>query len=146
MTKIVGSSEYIGNVWAKVMAKVKNTKLCNPNAKERVVHCWRFDGRPAHAGQVYGEKVLPNGNIQKRITTAYAGSEPTIAIDTRVYSPSGELLKAYHGIRGCEVTYKNGDKVIHSIAPTRAYGGGADVAKLIQSERQLNPEIKALPL
>lgn len=73
------------------------------NKKYKLVHTWRFPNREAHAGQFFSSKVLPNGNLQQRIVTQY-GNPGVIGIDTRVMSPSGELLRSYAGIRTPEGT------------------------------------------
>ena len=121
-----------------VMKKIRNNSLCRKG--EEIIKVWRFDEQPIHAGQIKGIKILPNGNKQVRITTAYAGSTPTLALDTRVYSPSGELLKSYHGIRGAEATFTNkAGEVVKHIPPTKSYGNTAsEIRKIIQQEKSLN--------
>lgn len=122
----------------KVMKKIQNSSLCQKG--EEVIRVWRFGDQPIHAGQIKGVKTLPNGNKQVRITTAYAGSNSTLALDTRVYSPSGELLKAYHGIRGTEATFTNkAGEVVKHIPPTRSYGNTApEIREIIRQEKSLN--------
>jgi hypothetical protein len=124
----------------KITGEVKLAK------NEAVITAWRFGNKPAHAGQIRGKKVLPNGNTQIRITTAYAGDAKTIATDTKVYSPSGELLKAYHGIRGGRVTCENADGVVTDVInETRAYSSDpSEISQIVQNERKMNPEIKVL--
>lgn len=56
-------------------------------------------------GQLYNEKVLKNGNTQKRITTLF--SDGNLGLETGIYSPSGELLKSYVGIRTTSRTVPN---------------------------------------
>jgi hypothetical protein len=79
----------IDEISKKIMNKIKNNSKLKPD--ETITKVWRFDGRPVHAGQIQGVKILPNGNKQIRVTTVYAGTTPSIATDTRVFSPSGEL-------------------------------------------------------
>lgn len=118
----------------RIMNKIKGLSKLETN--ETITKVWRFDGRPVHAGQIQGIKILPNGNKQIRVTTVYAGTTPSIATDTRVFSPSGELLNAYHGIRGAEKT----------ISPTRNYGNTpSEVSEIIKLERSINPEVRYLP-
>ena len=59
------------------------------------------------ASQVQNSKILRNGNVQKRITTLYPNSH--VGIETKIYTPDGELLKAYAGIRT-----SSGTKEFHS--------------------------------
>ena len=145
MVKIIGSSNFVSSVHKKLMNKISKSGFCKEG--EKIVTLWRFDNRPPHAGQLQGCKILPNGNKQVRITTAYAGDAHVISTDTRIYSPEGELLKAYHGIRGAEMKYvtpKN--ELIKHILPTQAYANDAEgVAKIIRLEQKLNPGVKYLP-
>lgn len=145
MQKIAESNKFISNIHSQLMRKIKTPKSCKNN--EQIVKLWRFENKPVHAGQIQGTKILPNGNKQVRITTAYAGDSSQIALDTRVYSPSGELLKVYHGIRGTETKFITPEnELIKHILPTRAYANDAKgVAKIIRQEQKLNPEVKYLP-
>ncbi len=124
------SSKNLEAIHQKVMKKIQNNKsLCQKG--EEVIKTWQFEGRPIHAGQIKGTKILPNGNKQVRITTAYAGNTPTIATDTHVYSPSGELLNVYHGVRKPSGTLNYGN------TPT-------EVTNIIKTEKSMNPELRYL--
>lgn len=60
------------------------------------------------SAQFLSIKTLKNGNEQKRIVTAL--NDGTLCIETNVVSPSGELLKAYSGIRnGYTIDYQSGN-------------------------------------
>lgn len=101
------------SIWENAMSIVKGVK--NLPKKSSLVASWSFTGRNLpHAGQMYSCKTLPNGNIQKRIVTAYAGSSSSLGMETVVFSPKGELLKAYAGIRdgasGTTRMYASGTK------------------------------------
>lgn len=82
------------------------------------------------AGQVTDTKFLKNGNTQKRITTVYPSGH--LGLETKVYSPDGELLKAYAGIRTTSGTkqYTSATKI-----PT------AEILKMHQSEKLDNAKI-----
>lgn len=111
---------------------------------EQLISKYSFNGQEAHAGQVLQRKVLPNGNKKVRTVTVYAGNGPEVAIDSKIYSPSGELLKAYHGIRGAktEILAKDG-KQIKEIQPTRAYANKPqEVNQIIKDELRMNPDLK----
>jgi len=97
----------------------------------KLLHLWKFYDRPPHAGQVLTVKTLPNGNIQKRITTAY-GSE-VLGLETGVYSPKGELLKAYAGIRDCDSStwcYASGIKEAKTLI-NKVYSNQPDAKRLL---------------
>ena len=143
MSKIYSEARMLKSVYDKLMRKVQGTIPVTQG--EKLVHVWRFGEKTPHAGQIYSKKILPNGNIQTRITTA-SGCDSTIATDTRVYSPSGELLKSYFGIRGpkCTVTDKEG-KLLKEFEPTRVYENNLnDVYKAIKKEQSFNPDFKSL--
>lgn len=126
-------------------ALIKKITGQTPLAKnESLITLWRFGDKPAHAGQLFGQKTLPNGNIQKRVTTAYAGDSHRIATDTKVYSPSGELLKTYHGIRGAHMDLTDANGVLKkSLNETAAYSSQPrEIARIIQDERRMNPDVK----
>jgi hypothetical protein len=144
MAKIVSQANQVAAVHDKLMQKIAGN--ANLSKNEAVITAWRFGNKPIHAGQIRGKKVLPNGNTQLRITTAYAGDSNMIATDTKVYSPSGELLKAYHGVRGAQVTCKNADGVvIKATNETRAYSSNpSEIAQIIRDERRMNPDVKYL--
>jgi hypothetical protein len=144
MAKIISPANQVAAVHDKIMQKI--TGKINLAKNESVITAWRFGNRPIHAGQICGKKVLPNGNTQIRITTAYAGDATTIATDTKVYSPSGELLKAYHGIRGNRIACTNEDGVVTKVInETRAYSSEPnEIAQIVQNERRMNPDIKTL--
>ena len=68
------------------------------------------------AGQIENSKTLHNGNLQKRITTVYPNGH--LGMETRIYSPSGELLKSYAGIRtsyGTKEYYSGNAKLVPSV-------------------------------
>ena len=143
MSKIYSEARMLKSVYDKSMRKVQGTIPVTQG--EKLVHVWRFGEKTPHAGQIYSKKILPNGNIQTRITTA-SGCDSTIATDTSVYSPSGELLKSYFGIRGpkCTVTDKEG-KLLKEFEPTRVYENNLnDVYKAIKKEQSFNPDFKSL--
>lgn len=143
MTKIYAEANQMKTVYDKLMSKVQGKVRTQEG--ERIVHVWRFGDRTPHAGQVLSRKVLPNGNVQYRISTA-SGCDSTIAVDTRVYSPSGELLKSYFGIRGpkCTITDTEG-KVIKEYEPTRVYANRSqEVRKAISKEKSFNPDMQFL--
>lgn len=99
--------------WNTAMTMIKGE--LKPPKQTSVAQAWKFFKRKQpHAGQIYNYKTLPNGNVQKRITTAYAGDKNALGIETAIYSPRGELLKAYAGIRdgaaGTTRTYASGTK------------------------------------
>lgn len=143
MGKIYGAATHITSIHEKLMKKITGSQPCE--AGERIVHIWKFGNKPAHAGQIYGQKVLPNGNIQRRITTAYAGDANTIATDTRVYSPKGELLKAYYGVRGAKVSVQRANGEIEKLTDeTRTFATGKDVPAAIRNARTINPEMKSI--
>lgn len=81
-------------VYPKLMAKI--TGKIPLQKGESVVYQWRDAMGKVYAGQIYGKKVLPNGNIQERITTVYA-QKPAMGTNTRVYGPDGTLIKSYYG-------------------------------------------------
>jgi hypothetical protein len=142
MPKIVSKAPQIEGIHKALMKKITGQ---TPLAKnESVITAWKFGDNPAHAGQLMGKKTLPNGNIQTRVTTAYAGDSHMIATDTKVYSPSGELLKAYHGIRGAHVDLTDANGVLKkSLNETSAYSSKPnEIAKIIQQERKMNPDVK----
>lgn len=143
MPKIYSEARMMKSVYDKLMRKVQGTIPVTQG--EKLVHVWRFGEKTPHAGQIYSKKILPNGNIQTRITTA-SGCDSTIATDTRVYSPSGELLKSYFGIRGPKstITDKEG-KLLKEFEPTRVYENNLnDVYKAIKKEQSFNPDFKSL--
>lgn len=143
MPKIYSEARMMKSVYDKLMRKVQGTIPVTQG--EKLVHVWRFEEKTPHAGQIYSKKILPNGNIQTRITTA-SGCNSTIATDTRVYSPSGELLKSYFGIRGPKstITDKEG-KLLKEFEPTRVYENNLnDVYKAIKKEQSFNPDFKSL--
>lgn len=143
MPQIYSEARMMKSVYDKLMRKVQGKVPAEPS--ERLIHVWRFGEKTPHAGQIYSKKILPNGNIQTRITTA-SGCDSTIATDTRVYSPSGELLKSYFGIRGpkCTVTDADG-KLLKEYEPTRVYANNLnDVYKAIRNEQSMNPGFKSL--
>ncbi len=143
MTKIYADANHMKAVYDKLMRKVQG--IIPVQNGERIEHVWRFGDRTPHAGQIYSKKVLPNGNIQERIATA-SGCDSTIAVDTKVYSPSGELLQSYFGIRGpkCTITDAEG-KVIKEYEPTRVFANNPqDIRKAIAVERSINPDMKFL--
>ena len=123
------SLSYLEAISNKYLAMIRGKSPLRKG--EKVITAWKFGSQEAHAGQIMlAPKTLPNGNIQKRTITVYAGSNPPVALDTRIYTPNGELLKAYHGIRG---------------ESTRAYGNTFEEAKkIIADELKLNPEVKYL--
>ncbi len=88
-------------IWSNFRSLLKTGTAGQKNYK--VVHTWRFPDREAHAGQFLYSKVLPNGNIQKRLITQY-GNPGIVGFETNVVSPSGELLRSYAGIRAPEGT------------------------------------------
>lgn len=143
MSKIYGEARQMKAVYDKLMNKI--TGRAQLNKGERIAHVWRFGDRTPYAGQIYSKKVLPNGNIQERITTA-SGCDSTIAVDTKVYSPSGELLQSYFGIRGpkCTITDAEG-KVIKEYEPTSVFANNSqDVRKAIAKEQSINPDMQFL--
>ena len=143
MPKIYSEARMMKSVYDKLMRKVQDKVPMQQN--EKLVHVWRFGEKTPHAGQIYSKKVLPNGNVQIRITTA-SGCDSTVATDTRVYSPSGELLKSYFGIRGpkCTITDTEG-KLLKEYEPTRVYANNLnDVYKAIKNEQSFNPDFKSL--
>ena len=143
MTKIYSEARMMKSVYDKLMGKVQGrTPL---QQYERLVHVWRFGEKTPHAGQIYSRKILPNGNVRTRITTA-SGCDSIVAIDTRIYSPSGELLKSYFGIRGPKCTITDAEnKLIKEYEPTRVYANNLnDVYKAIRSEQSINPDFKSL--
>ena len=143
MAKIYSEARMMKSVYDKLMRKVQDKVPMQQS--EKLVHVWRFGEKTPHAGQIYSKKVLPNGNVQIRITTA-SGCDSTVATDTRVYSPSGELLKSYFGIRGpkCTITDTEG-KLLKEYEPTRVYENNLnDVYKAIKKEQSFNPDFKSL--
>lgn len=85
-------------IWEGLHSCIRNKTSLPKDMK--LVKTWNFYNRPAHAGQIYTQKTLPNGNVQKRLTTVYGNY--AIGLETSVYSPKGELLKAYAGVRNTE--------------------------------------------
>jgi len=146
MVKQILSNKFISNIHSQIMRKVQNPKLCKEG--EQVITQWKFPGNDiAHAGQIQSTKILPNGNKQVRITTAYGGDASLISMDTRVFSPQGKLINAYHGIRGTEMKYLSPEgELVKHLTPTRAYANESkDIAKIIYQEQQFNPAIKYIP-
>lgn len=91
----------IQGIWSNLRFLMTSAAESQKNYK--LVHTWRFPNREAHAGQFLNTKVLPNGNIQKRVITQY-GNPGTVGIETNVFKPNGELLRSYAGIRTPEGT------------------------------------------
>ncbi len=84
----------------KLMQYIKEEKRLPEGAKIRYVWAHKDKTHLPHrryAGQIEYSKILPNGNKQTRLVTAYG--DGSIGMTTRVDSPSGELLKAYTGVR-----------------------------------------------
>lgn len=57
---------------------------------------WKFGDRPAHAGQVYSKKVLPNGSVKQRLLTIFAGKGKPMILDTCI-TKNGKVLSASSG-------------------------------------------------
>ena len=91
------------------------------------------------------KKVLPDGNIQTRVTMS-AKNDATIMIDTRVMTPKGRLKKVSFGIRGPKCTYTDAKgKVLGELLPTRLYANNIeDVKKARFNEKSVNPDVKFL--
>jgi regulator of extracellular matrix RemA (YlzA/DUF370 family) len=147
MTKVCYPSEIAAKINKNILSKINNKRPLNVLKNEEVITAWRFgDNKPAHAGQILDRKILPNGNKKVRIATAYANESNPIGINTKIYSPSGELLKSYYGIRGGKVVIKDADGTIKQIVqPTYAFSSNPEeVYKIAQNERKFNPNIKTL--
>ncbi len=70
----------------------------------QTIKTWKI-GDKIIQGQISNQKILNNGNIQKRITTLFRDGK--LGLETKVYAPDGELLKAYAGIRTTKNTIPN---------------------------------------
>lgn len=72
------------------------------------INTWKKTLSSRHpSAQFLSIKTLRNGNTQERIVTAL--EDGYLCTETNVYSPSGDLLKAYAGIRqGHTNMYKSG--------------------------------------
>lgn len=57
---------------------------------------WKFGDRPAHAGQVFSKKVLPNGSVKQRLLTIFAGKGKPMILDTCI-TKNGKVLSASSG-------------------------------------------------
>lgn len=94
----------------------------------------KFDiGGKIIAGQVENSKQLKNGNFQKRITTIYPSGH--LGTETRIYSPDGELLKSYAGIRTTSGTKEYNSaktKLLPSIVPDMHKSENIKNAKILE--------------
>lgn len=98
---------------------------------EKIIHKWAFDKNPAHAGQIFSQKTLPNGNIQERVTTFFGNN--LLGLDTAVYSPNKELLKNYVGLRdaaGKTWRYASGTKEEVAAIRRGLYEGNSEAKRL----------------
>lgn len=100
MPKIYSNTSQVQNINKNILSYLKGKKVLPQNAQ--VKHIWAENNQTnipskIYAGQIEYEKILANGNKQTRLVTAYG--DGSIATTTTVESPSGELLKAYTGLR-----------------------------------------------
>lgn len=119
-------------VYNSAIRKVKGEKLLSRG--EKIVHQWRFNNRPVHAGQILSTKILPNGNKKVRLLTAFA-NDGALGLESVLYSPNGELLEAYAGIRRNSTGTKaiSGTmEEVRKFAASQIYYGNPDAKKLIK--------------
>lgn len=84
----------IALIWENMYREIANDRPIR--AGFSVLKKWQI-GEKVLSGQVYNEKTLKNGNIQKRIVTVFPNGH--LGFETKVNNPDGELLKAYVGVR-----------------------------------------------
>lgn len=111
------------NLWNTLSTAIKTRGTLPKNMQ--IVHTWSFGKNAPHAGQILQTKTLQNGNLQKRMVTVYGNT--ALGLETAVYSPSGEFLKAYAGVRS--VPYKGTE----SITSRYASGSKDDVGAVVRS-------------
>ena len=98
MTKIYSESPQTKAIYDKIMNKIQGKATLAGN--EYFVKRWYSNDGIPHSGQIYAKKVLPNGNIQTRITTVI-GDVAAIVNDIRVISKNGKLKKDFYSIKWC---------------------------------------------
>lgn len=127
MPKIYSNVSQVQSINKKVLSYLKNEKKLPQNAQVRKV--WAENNKTnipskVYAGQVEYSKILPNGNKQTRLVTAYG--DGSISTTTTVKNPSGELLKAYTGVR--DKTWKainpKSGEIVRQNSGTLAYTSG----------------------
>ena len=84
----------VAEIWENLFYGITKQSPLPPSYN--TIKTWQI-GDKIIEGQVYNQKILKNGNIQKRIITLFRDTK--LGFETEVYSPDGELLKAYNGIR-----------------------------------------------
>lgn len=99
MPKIYSDVSQIRSINKKIVDYIRYRKPLPIGAKIKYVWSHGQTHSPAarYAGQIEYSKILPNGNKQTRLVTAYGGGD--IGMTTIVKSPDGEVLKAYAGVR-----------------------------------------------
>lgn len=82
------------SIWTNLFYGITERAPLKPGYK--IINSFKI-GEKTVGAQLLSNKMLKNGNIQKRITTVFPNG--SLGLETRVLSPNGELLKAYTGVR-----------------------------------------------
>lgn len=146
MPKVYSSTSQVSSINEKIMQYIKGKKSLPNGAKIRKLYA---TGENTHipsqryAGSIEYSKVLPNGNVQSRLVTAYG--DGSVGMTTKVSSPSGELLKAYTGVRERAwkaVDPKTEEALKESQGTVRYFSGNAVDVKneVIKNEGWMSPE------
>ena len=127
MPKVFSNVSQVESVNKKIMQYIREKKPMPKNTN--LTHVWAQDSQThiperRYAGQIKYTKLLANGNTQDRLVTAYG--DGSIGMTTVVKSPTGELLKAYSGVRGksWEAINPTTNEVVSKNAGTIAYCSG----------------------
>lgn len=88
------AKNFLCKMYDTCLSKVKGLQPLKEG--EHLGTIWKFGDRPAHAGQVYSKKVLPNGSVKQRLLTVFAGKGKPMILDTCI-TKNGKVLSASSG-------------------------------------------------
>ena len=118
-------------LWDSSFSKIRGLKRLNES--EKLVKIWQFGDRPAHAGQIFSTKILPNGNKKFRMLTVYGNN--AIGLETMVKDSSGRVVpsSAFAGIyrqNGSSEALSSTIEEVKKFAAKRLYGASPDAKRL----------------